>query len=119
MAPLRNLAVRDLETLVHPYTNLAALRETGPLIIERGQGVFIYDTEGKSYIEGMAGVWCPAVGCGNERLVGAAGAHRRQLSIAHLFTAKSHEPAIELAERLKEISPVPTSKVFFCSSGSE
>jgi 4-aminobutyrate--pyruvate transaminase len=119
MPPLSNLAVRDLETLVHPYTNLATLRETGPLIIERGQGVFIYDTEGKSYIEGMAGLWCTALGYGNEELVEAAAAQMRKLSFAHLFTAKSHDPAIELAERLKEIAPVPTSKVFFCSSGSE
>jgi len=119
MPPLSNLTVRDLETLVHPYTNLATLRETGPLIIERGQGVFIYDTEGKSYIEGMAGLWCTALGYGNEELVEAAAAQMRKLSFAHLFTAKSHDPAIELAERLKEIAPVPTSKVFFCSSGSE
>ncbi len=117
--PLSNLAVRDLETLLHPYTNLAALRETGPLIIERGQGVFVYDTEGKPYIEGMAGLWCTALGYGNEELVEAAAAQMRKLSFAHLFTAKSHDPAIELAERLKEIAPVPTSKVFFCSSGSE
>ena len=117
--PLSNLAVRDLETLLHPYTNLAALRETGPLIIERGQGVFVYDTEGKSYIEGMAGLWCTALGYGNEELVEAAAVQMRKLSFAHLFTAKSHDPAIELAERLKEIAPVPTSKVFFCSSGSE
>ena len=117
--PLSNLAVRDLETLLHPYTNLAALRETGPVIIERGQGVFVYDTEGKSYIEGMAGLWCTALGYGNEELVEAAAAQMRKLSFAHLFTAKSHDPAIELAERLKEIAPVPTSKVFFCSSGSE
>ena len=119
MPSLSNLAVRDLETLVHPYTNLAALRETGPLIIERGQGVFVYDTEGKSYIEGMAGLWCTALGYGNEELVEVAAAQMRKLSFAHLFTAKSHDPAIELAERLKEIAPVPTSKVFFCSSGSE
>ena len=119
MPPLSNLAVRDIETLVHPYTNLATMRETGPLIIERGQGVFVYDTEGKSYIEGMAGLWCTALGYGNEELVEAAAAQMRKLSFAHLFTAKSHDPAIELAERLKEIAPVPTSKVFFCSSGSE
>jgi 4-aminobutyrate--pyruvate transaminase len=119
MPPLSNLAVRDIETLVHPYTNLATLRETGPLIIERGEGVFVYDTEGKSYIEGMAGLWCTALGYGNEELVEAAAAQMRKLSFAHLFTAKSHDPAIELAERLKEIAPVPTSKVFFCSSGSE
>ncbi len=119
MAPLRNLAVRDLETLVHPYTNLATLRETGPLIIERGQGVFVYDSEGKAYIEGMAGLWCTALGYGNEELVEAAATQMRKLPFSHLFGAKSHDPAIELAERLKEIAPVPTSKVFFCSSGSE
>src|SRR5258707_3422036 len=119
MAPLRNLAVRELETLVHPYTNLATLRETGPLIIERGQGVFVYDSEGKAYIEGMAGLWCTALGYGNEELVEAAATQMRKLPFSHLFGAKSHDPAIELAERLKEIAPVPTSKVFFCSSGSE
>jgi len=119
MAPLSNLATRDVETLVHPYINLASFRETGPLIIERGEGVFVYDTEGKAYIEGMAGLWCTALGYGNEELVEAAATQMRKLSFAHLFTGKSHDPAIELAEKLKEIAPVPISKVFFCNSGSE
>src|SRR5207247_10813066 len=85
MAPLRNLAVRDLETLVHPYTNLAALRETGPLIIERGQGVFVYDSEGKAYLEGMAGLRCTALGYSNEEVVEAAAAQVRQLPLPHLI----------------------------------
>src|SRR5437762_9636607 len=116
---LSNLAVRDIETLVHPYTNLALFRETGPLVIERGQGVFVYDNRGKAYLEGMAGLWCTALGYGNEELVEAAASQMRKLSFGHLFTGKSHDPAIELAERLKELAPVPTSKVFFCNSGSE
>src|SRR6202043_424626 len=119
MTPLSNLAVRDIETLVHPYTNLATLRETGPLVLERGKGVFVYDSNGKAYIEGMAGLWCTALGYGNEELAEAAAAQMRKLSFAHLFSGKSHDPAIELAEKLKEIAPVPISKVFFCSSGSE
>jgi len=119
MSPLSNLAARDVETLVHAYTNLARFRETGPLIIERGQGVYVYDTEGKPYIEGMAGLWCTALGYGNEELVEAAAAQMRKLSFAHLFTGRSHDPAIELGEKLKEIAPVPISKVFFCNSGSE
>jgi 4-aminobutyrate---pyruvate transaminase len=116
---LSNLAVRDIETLVHPYTNLALFRETGPLVIERGKGVFVYDSRGKPYLEGMAGLWCTALGYGNEELVEAAATQMRKLPFGHLFTGKSHDPAIELAERLKEIAPVPTSKVFFCASGSE
>src|SRR5260221_9085996 len=94
MAPLRNLAVRDLETLVHPYTNLATLRETGPLIIERGQGVFVYDSEGKAYIEGMAGPWCTALGYGNEEVVQAAATQMRNPSFSHPFGAKTPHPPI-------------------------
>ncbi len=119
MPPLSNLAARDVETLVHPYINLARFRETGPLVIERGEGVYVFDTEGKGYIEGMAGLWCTALGYGNEELIEAATAQMRKLSFAHLFTGKSHDPAIELAEKLKEMAPVPVSKVFFCNSGSE
>jgi 4-aminobutyrate---pyruvate transaminase len=117
--PLSNLATRDVETLVHPYINLAAFRDSGPLVIERGQGVTVYDSDGKPYIEGMAGLWCTALGYGNEELVEAATAQLRKLPFAHLFTGKSHDPAIELAEKLKEIAPVPISKIFFCNSGSE
>jgi 4-aminobutyrate--pyruvate transaminase len=116
---LSNLATRDIETLIHPYTNLATLRDTGPLVIDRGQGVFLYDTNGKSYIDGMAGLWCTALGHGNEELIDAATRQMHKLSFAHLFTAKSHDGAIELAEKIKEIAPVETSKVFFCNSGSE
>jgi 4-aminobutyrate--pyruvate transaminase len=119
MSPLSNLAVRDIETLVHPYTNLAQVRESGPLVIERGKGVFIYDVNGKPYIEGMAGLWCTALGYDNEELAEAAARQMRKLPFAHLFSAKSHDPAIELAEKLKEMAPAPTSKVLFCNSGSE
>jgi 4-aminobutyrate---pyruvate transaminase len=117
--PLSNQAVRDIETLVHPYTNLARFRETGPLVIERAHGVFLYDGKGKAYIDGMAGLWCTALGHGNEELIEAATQQMRKLPFAHLFSGKSHEGAIELAEKLKEIAPCLTSKVFFCNSGSE
>src|ERR1044072_2278964 len=103
MAPLSNLQTRAVETLIHPYTNQATLRDTGPLVLERGKGIYVYDTEGKAYIEGMGGWWCTAVVYGNEELVEAAAAQMPKLPCAHLFTAKSHEPAIELAEKLKEI----------------
>jgi 4-aminobutyrate---pyruvate transaminase len=119
MAPLSNLQTRAVETLIHPYTNQATIRDTGPLVFERGKGVYVYDADGKAYLEGMAGLWCTALGYDNEELVEAAAAQMRKLPFAHLFTAKSHDPAIELAEKLKEIAPVPISKVFFCNSGSE
>jgi 4-aminobutyrate--pyruvate transaminase len=114
-----NLGTRDIESVVHPYTNLATFRDNGPLIIERGQGIQVYDTAGRGYIDGMAGLWCTALGWGNEELAETAAAQMRKLAFGHLFGGKSHDGAIELAEKLKEIAPVPTSKVFFCNSGSE
>jgi 4-aminobutyrate--pyruvate transaminase len=119
MSVRSNAASRDIETLIHPYTNLDAFRTAGPLILESGKGIYVYDTSGKPYIEGMAGLWCTSLGYGNQELIEAAHKQLSTLAFSHLFGGKSHDLAIELAEKLKEISPAPTSKVFFTSSGSE
>ncbi len=118
-APLTNSQMRDVETVLHPATNLSAHRTTGPVIMERAEGVHLWDTDGNKYIEGLAGLWCTSLGYGNEELVEAARAQMSQMPYSHLFGGKSHEPAIALAEKIKAISPAPTSKVFFTSSGSE
>jgi 4-aminobutyrate---pyruvate transaminase len=118
-APLTNLQTRDIEAVLHPYTPLHRLKQTGTLVIERGEGVYVYDTHGKPYIEGMSGLWCAGLGFGDAEMIDAATEQLRTLPYYHLFGAKGTEPAIELAEKLKEIAPVPISKVFFTSSGSE
>jgi 4-aminobutyrate---pyruvate transaminase len=117
--PLSNMAVRDIETVIHPYTNLARHREVGPLILNEGRGIYLYDDKGKRYIEGMAGLWCTALGYGNEEIVDAAAAAMRKVSFTHAFGGKSHDGVIELSEKLKELSPVPASKILFGTSGSE
>ncbi len=117
--PLSNMAVRDIETVIHPYTNLARHRETGPLILNEGRGIYLYDDTGKRYIEGMAGLWCTALGYGNEEIVVAAADAMRKVSFTHAFGGKSHDGVIELSEKLKEIAPCPASKVLFGTSGSE
>jgi 4-aminobutyrate--pyruvate transaminase len=117
--PLTNLQTRDIESVLHPYTPLHKLKTTGTLVIERGEGVYVYDTHGKAYIEGMSGLWCAGLGFGDEELIEAATEQLRTLPYYHIFGAKGIEPAIELAEKLKELAPVPISKVFFTSSGSE
>ena len=57
MPSLSNAAVRDIETVIHPYTNLDAFRTSGPMILERGEGIHVWDADGRKYIEGMAGLW--------------------------------------------------------------
>jgi 4-aminobutyrate--pyruvate transaminase len=117
--PLTNSQMRDVNSVLHPYTNLVKLRETGAVVIERGKGVRVYDDTGKDYIEAMAGLWSTALGWGENALADAAADQMRKLSFGHLFSGKSHEPAIALAEKLKEIMPFAVGKVFFAASGSE
>jgi 4-aminobutyrate--pyruvate transaminase len=89
------------------------------VVITRGKGVRVWDDSGKDYIESVAGLWCASLGFDNERLVQAAVTQMRKLPFYHAFTAKSHEPMIDLAEMLIARAPVPMSKVFFANSGSE
>ena len=56
LSKLSNMAHRDIETVLHPYTNLARHREVGPLILNEGRGIYLYDDKGKRYIEGLAGL---------------------------------------------------------------
>src|SRR5579872_4373602 len=117
--PLSNAQMRDVQSILHPYTNLVKFRDTGPMILEKGKGVRVYDESGKDYIEAMAGLWCTALGWGENELADVAAEQMRKMAYGHLFGGKSHEPAIALAEKLKEIAPFPVGKVFFANSGSE
>ncbi len=65
-------AQRDVESLVHPYTNLKAHLESGPLVITRGEGIHVFGEDGTKYLETMAGLWCTSLGWGEPRLVEAA-----------------------------------------------
>ncbi len=112
-------AARDIAYYFHPATNARRHEAIGPMIIERGQGVYVYDDQGKQYIEGLAGLWSVAVGFGEERLANAAAAQMRKLPFYHSFSHKSHPAAIALAERLVRMAPGAMSKAHFTSSGSE
>lgn len=113
------LAGKDVEYQLHPYTDARLHQEIGPLIIERGEGVYVFDDQGKRYIEAMSGLWSVALGFSNQRLIEAAERQLRTLPFYHLFSHKSHSPSIELSEKLIELSPAPMSKVFLTNSGSE
>ncbi len=120
MTPPRNSnAMRDVANVLHSYTDHRAHQANGPMVITRGEGVRVWDDQGRSYIDTVAGLWCAALGFSNERLVEAAAAQMRKLPFYHSFTSKSHEPMIDLSEMLIERAPVPMSKVFFANSGSE
>ena len=110
---------RDVAYHLHAYTNAKKHLEIGPLVIDRGEGVHVFDTAGNRYIEAMAGLWSVAVGFGEARLVQAATRQMEKLPFYHNFSHKSHGPLIDLAEKLVTMSPAPMSKAFFTNSGSE
>lgn len=114
-----SLAAADISSILHPYTDARSHEKHGPLIIDHGKGIFVYDTNGREYIEGLAGLWSVAVGFNERRLVDAATEQMLKLPYYHTFSHKSHEPSIRLAEKLVELTPTNLSRVFFTSSGSE
>ena len=119
MEPVNSLAARDVRSVIHPFTDLAHHVEEGPLVLARGDGVYVLDEHGRRYLEGMAGLWCANLGFSEARLVEAAREQMSRLPTYHLFGGKSHGPAIALAERLLAMAPAPMSKALFTCSGSE
>jgi 4-aminobutyrate--pyruvate transaminase len=114
-----SVQARDIASLVHPQTNLARHLEVGPQVIERGQGIYIWDDSGQQFLDAAAGLWCASLGYASERLAKVAYEQMRKLGYYHLYRGTSHEPGVELAEKLLSIAPVPMSKVLFQCSGSE
>jgi 4-aminobutyrate--pyruvate transaminase len=116
---LKDSALRDIATSIHPYTNLKQHETEGPLVITDGDGVFVRDEDGKAYLEALAGLWCVSLGFSERRLAEAAYRQMLKLPFYHTFAHKAHDVGIELAEKLLSIAPVAMSKVFFTNSGSE
>ncbi|MBR63723.1 MAG: aspartate aminotransferase family protein [Flavobacteriaceae bacterium] len=114
-----DLVKKDIKNLFHPATNLKAHEGAEPLILEKGDGIYVYDKDGNKYIEGLAGLWCNALGFGNQDLVETAANQMQKYAYGSLFASKSHEPAIMLSEKLVEMSPYDSGKVFFGNSGSD
>ncbi len=119
MSSFSSAQSRDINYQMHPYTNAVAHKTIGPRVIERGEGIYVYDEQGNKFLEAMAGLWSVAVGFGEPRLVDAATRQMQKLPYYHTFTHKSHTPSIELAEKLVNYTEGRMSRVFFTNSGSE
>jgi 4-aminobutyrate--pyruvate transaminase len=117
--PPDSIEAKDLAHLLHPTTNLRLHHEIGPTVHDKAQGVYLWDSKGKQYLEGMAGLWCTALGYGEEELIRVASEQMRKLSYSQLFGGKTNEPSVLLAEKLKSMVPMDAGRVFFGLSGSD
>jgi 4-aminobutyrate--pyruvate transaminase len=102
--------------IIYPTTNFNA---TETLTIERGDGAYVYDKQGRQYLEGMAGLWCTSLGYNNRELIDATAEQMGQLSFSHMFGGKTHQVGIDLADKLAEMVPVDNAQIFFGNSGSD
>ena len=105
-----------MTAMIYPTTNPSA---TETMVVARGEGPYIYDQTGKRYLEGMAGLWCTALGYGNEEIIEVATRQMRELSFSHMFGGKTHPAAIELADKLAAMVPIDNAQVFLGNSGSD
>ncbi len=102
-----------------PFSDFKQLKEKGPRIITNAKGVYLWDSEGNKILDGMAGLWCVAIGYGRDELADAAAKQMRELPYYNLFFQTAHPPALELAKAIADVAPEGMNHVFFTGSGSE
>ncbi len=116
----RELTRKDLEHVLHPQTPLHDHSRSGPLaIMVEGHGVYVRDTNGREYIDGLAGLWNVNVGHGRREIAQAAAEQMSRLAFSPTFWGLAHEPVIRLSEKLAAIAPPGIDRFLYTSGGSE
>ena len=119
--PSHNLSLEELDrqSVFHPYTALADHLEKGVRVIDKGDGVWVRDPEGKRYLDAVAGLWCVNIGYGRTEVADAIYEQAKKLAYFHSFSSMGTEPSIRLADRLLRLAPDGMSKVLFGNTGSD
>lgn len=110
---------QDADHHLHPFTSHPELRGRGVRMITRGDGVYLYDSDGNKILDAMAGLWCTQIGYGNEELAETAYKTMKELAYYNLFFNTSTPPATELAAKIAEKTPGDLNQILFACSGSE
>jgi len=113
------LVSKDKKYSIHPYTNLSVHEQKGPLVITEGDGIYVFDDQGKRYIEGLSGLWCTGLGYSETRLMDAAQRQFQSVPFGHSFSHRASAPTIELAQKLLATAPEKLTRAYFVNSGSE
>ena len=124
-APLSTPEIQALDSahFIHPFTDHGDLATRGSRVIERAEGIYVWDSEGQRLLDGMSGLWCVNAGYGRQELADAAHAQMMKLPFYNSFFQTTNEPAVKLAAKLASLAPTVDGRsfqhVFFSSSGSE
>ena len=109
----------DSAHFLHPFTNHKQMHAKGARIIEKADGVYLWDSDGNKILDAMAGLWCVNVGYGRQELVDAARQQMETLPYYNTFFQTATPPVIELSQLLSEVTPANLNHAFFTNSGSE
>lgn len=115
----RAIQEMDGKHYLHAFTDNQVLAKKGARVIVKGEGIYIWDSEGKRLLDGMSGLWCMNVGYGRKSIADAAYAQMQELPYYNSFFSTTNVPAAQLAAKLVEIAPANFNHVFFTGSGSE
>jgi len=110
---------RDAAHHIHPFSDMKSLNADGSRVIVRGEGSWIYDSDGNRILDGMAGLWCVNIGHGRKEIADAIQRQMAEISYYNTFFKTTHPPAVALAETLARLTPPQFNHVFFVNSGSE
>lgn len=116
---ISNLAAIDAAHHIHPFSDMKELNAKGTRIIERAEGRHIWDSTGKKYLDGFAGLWCVNVGYGRKSIADAAYRQMQELPYYNSFFGTTTPPAILLAQKIASHAGPHMNRVFFTNSGSE
>ena len=109
----------NTDSVLHGFTDLKNLDSLGPIVLNQAKGIYVYDQNGKKYLDANSGLWNSVVGFDHPRMIETAKKQYEKFSGYHSFFGRISEPAVQLADKLIEISPFSRGKVFFTNSGSE
>ena len=104
--------------LWHPFAAMGQV-DGHELVLVRGEGARVWDEDGAEYLDATAGLWFANVGHGRAEIADAVAAQLRTLAAHHVFGDQANRPALDLAERVAELAPVPDPAVFFGTGGAE
>ncbi|MCF6370516.1 aspartate aminotransferase family protein [Rhizobium halophilum] len=119
MPALSNLGAIDAAHHLHPFSDMKKLNAAGTRIIQRGEGVHIFDNTGRKYLDAFAGLWCVNVGYGRTEIAEAAYRQMQELPYYNTFFGTTTAPATLLAQKIASHTGAELNRVFFTNSGSE
>jgi len=104
---------------LHPFVDHKQIAVEDARVMVRGKGMYLWDNEGRRFLDGMSGLWCTAVGYGREELISAAAGQLQTLSFCSQFFNTTHPAVVDLSAKLFSLLPPAYGRVIYTNSGSE